>query len=78
MKSIIKTGEYKKRKIESPELIKKYELDPYVLKLLIVRWFAVNFLLMATIENKEMRTIFSYVNKNIIPWIPTFGNTVKD
>ena len=39
---IVETEGYKKRRIKSLKLIKKYELDPYMLELLIVRWFTAN------------------------------------
>ena len=78
MESIIKIGGYKKRKIKSLELIEKYEFNSYVFELLIVRWFVVNFFLMAIIESKKMRVIFLYINKNTTLWIPIFSNTVKD
>jgi hypothetical protein len=75
-----KKSSHKRRRQEpeDKEVQELYRIDPYVLELLFVRWFARGSIPFTMIEYEEFRTLLAYINRDIDAWLPGSVNTVKE
>jgi hypothetical protein len=52
-------------------------MDPHVLELLFVRWFAYGAVPLTMIECEEFWTLLAYISKDIDSWLPSSADTIK-
>jgi hypothetical protein len=70
-----------KRRRQEPkdkEVQELYRIDPHVLELLFMRWFAYGSIPFTIIEYEEFRTLLAYINRDIDAWLPGSANIVKE
>jgi hypothetical protein len=75
-----KKSSYKRRRQEpeDKEVQELYRINPYVLELLFVQWFAHGSIPFTIIEYEEFRTLLAYINHDIDAWLPGLVNIVKE
>ncbi len=80
MDSAARHAGHKRRRLEEEDeepVPEKYALDPHVLELLFVRWFAKGAVPLSTIECEEFRALLAYINRDIDTWLPSSAETIK-
>jgi hypothetical protein len=75
-----KKSSHKRRRQEpkDKEVQELYHIDPHVLELLFVRWFARGLIPFTMIDYEEFRTLLAYINYDIDAWLLGLANTVKE
>ncbi len=80
MDSAARHAGHKRRRLEEEDeepVPEKYALDPHVLELLFVRWFAKGAVPLSIIECEEFRALLAYINRDINTWLPSSAETIK-
>jgi hypothetical protein len=69
---------HRRQEPKDKEVQELYRIDPHVLELLFVRWFARGSIPFTMIEYKEFWTLLAYINRDIDAWLLGLVNIVKE
>jgi hypothetical protein len=69
---------HRRQEPKDKEVQEPYRINPHVLELLFVQWFARGLIPFTIIEYEEFQTLLAYINRDIDAWLPGSANTVKE